>query len=761
MTGVQMIEIESSAAMAERIYQRMADRLATVRTRLARPLTLSEKLLLGHVDDPATQELLPGASYLRVLADRVVLQDVLGQTAFLQFMQTGRDEVAIPVSVHCDHLIRAHTGAREDLATSLAENTEVYAFLKSAARRYGAGFWEPGAGIIHQVVLEQYSFPGQLIFGTDSHTPNAGGLGACALGVGGAEAVEAMAGVAVEVLYPKRFAVYLTGKLGGWTAPKDVVLHVLGQLTVSGATNAVVEYIGPGARSISATGKATICNMGAEMGATTSVFAYDERMAAYLAATGRSELSAAAAQHAALLSPDPEVEAQPEQHYDRVIRLDLSTLEPQVSGPHSPDRSRPLSVFLAELRAQSGGKTAPLKSVLLGSCTNSSYEDMCRAADVAAQAAARDLRASTPLFVTPGSERIRATIVANGQLAKMEQAGARVLANACGPCIGQWDRTDATNGEANYIVTTFNRNFMGRNDARNETMNLIVSPEMAMAFAIAGRMDFDPRHDVLATADGRSVKLAPPAPAPEVPASGFASPGGYHTPGADGAKTEVAIAPDSKRLQRLSPWPRWDGKDFVDLPVLVKVKGKTTTDQISPAGRWLELRGHLDRFSDNFLMGGVNAWTGERGTTRDIADRDHARSIADVARAYQSRGLRWAVIGDGNYGEGSSREHAALSPRLLGGAAVIARSFARIHESNLKKQGLLALTFSADDDYDLVEESDRLSLLRLDALRAGQSVLCRITHRDGRTVDIELRHSYSEDQLAWFRAGSALNCLSR
>jgi len=755
-----MIAIESTAAMAERIYQRMADRLASVRARLSRPLTLSEKLLLGHLADPTTQELEPGTSYLRVLADRVVLQDVLGQTAFLQFMQTGRDAVAIPTSVHCDHLIRAHTGARDDLATSLAENTEVYDFLKSAARRYGAGFWEPGAGIIHQVVLEQYSFPGQVVFGTDSHTPNAGGLGACAIGVGGAEAVEAMAGVAVELLYPKRYAVYLTGRLGGWTAPKDVVLHVLGQLTVSGATNAIVEYIGPGARSISATGKATICNMGAEMGATTSVFAYDERMATYLAATGRSGLAAIAAKQTALLSPDPEAEAHPEQHYDRVIRLDLSTLEPQVSGPHSPDRARGISAFLQELRERSVGQTAPLKSVLLGSCTNSSYEDMCRASDVAAQAAAHGVRASTQLFVTPGSERIRATIADNGQLATMEAAGARVLANACGPCIGQWDRTDPTHGQANYIVTTFNRNFMGRNDGRNETMNLIVSPEMAMAFAMAGRVDFDPRQDMLAGADGRTFKLAPPAPAPEVPVGGFAKPGGYHAPITDGTKTEVAIAADSKRLQRLAPWPRWDGRDFVDLPVLVKVKGKTTTDQISPAGRWLELRGHLDRFSDNFLMGGVNAWTGEHGKTRDVADPASARSIAEVARAYQARRLRWVVIGDSNYGEGSSREHAALSPRLLGGAAVIARSFARIHESNLKKQGLLALTFADAAEYDLIEAGDRLSLVGLGALRAGKPVACRITHRDGRAVDVELRHSYSEDQLAWFRAGSALNCLS-
>ncbi len=754
-----MITTESTAALAESIHSRMAERLRTIRERIGRPLTLSEKLLLGHVQSPGTQALEPGASYLRILADRVVLQDVLGQTAFLQFMQTGRNQVAIPVTVHCDHLIRAHTGARDDLRTSLAENTEVYEFLKSAARRYGAGFWEPGAGIIHQVVLEQYAFPGQIIFGTDSHTPNAGGLGACAIGVGGAEAVEAMSGMAVELLYPKRFAVYLTGKLGGWTAPKDVVLYVLGQLTVSGATNAIVEYIGPGAASISATGKATICNMGAEMGATTSLFAYDQRMATYLAASGRPDLVAAAEQHRSLLVPDPECEAEPERHYDRVLRLDLSTLEPHVSGPHSPDRSRPLSAFLRELREQAPNEIAPLRSVLLGSCTNSSYEDMSRAADVAAQAARQGARAEPPLFVTPGSERIRATIAKHGQLRTMENVGARVLANACGQCIGQWQRTDPTDGKPNYIVTTFNRNFVGRNDGRNETMNLIVSPELAMAFAIAGRVDFDPRHDAATTSDGRTFKLAPPAVAPEVPQDGLAAPGRFHPPTLDGAQTDVAIAPDSRRLQRLAPWPRWDGRDFVEIPVLVKVKGKTTTDQISPAGRWLELRGHLDRFSDNFLMGGINAWTGEHGVTRNIVEGTGTDSIANVARRYRSLGLRWVVIGDANYGEGSSREHAALSPRLLGAAAIVARSFARIHESNLKKQGLLALTFADPDDYDRIEEGDRMSLLGLDALAAGRPVTCRIVHRDGRHLELELRHSYSEEQLGWFRSGSALNCL--
>jgi aconitate hydratase len=755
-----MDTVEATVEHAQRVYEQMERRLDVIRTRRTSPLTLSEKLLLAHLDAPQTQELEPGRSYLRLRVDRVVLQDVLGQSAFLQFMQTRRERVALPVSVHCDHLIRAHKGAKGDLETSFAENGEVYAFLKAAAERYGAGFWAPGAGIIHQVVLEQYAFPGQLILGTDSHTPNAGGLGACAIGVGGADAVEAMAGMAVELLYPMRIAVHLTGRLGGWAAPKDVVLAVLRELTVSGATNAVVEYIGPGARTLSATGKATICNMGAEMGATTSVFPADERMAVYLKATGRGQLAEMAACHAHLLVPDAEVEQRPERYYDRVLHLDLSTLEPHVSGPHSPDRSRPLSVFVREVRESIDGMPDTVASVLLGSCTNSSYEDMCRAADVAAQAAAHGVRAAVPLFVTPGSERIRATIAANGQLASLQAAGAQVLANACGPCIGQWNRIDATDGRPNFIVTTFNRNFRGRNDGRAETMNAIVSPEIATAFAMAGRASFNPLTDALVGPDGQPFMLAPPAQAPEVPQHGFAPPGVYHAPVSGAARGEVSIAADSPRLQRLAPWPRWDGRDFERIPVLVKVVGKTTTDQISPAGSWLALRGHLDRFSDNLLMGAVNAWTGERGVTRDVERDSGMQPIAAVARAYKQRGLRWAIVADANYGEGSSREHAALSPRLLGCAAVIARSFARIHESNLKKQGLLALTFADAEEYERIRPGDRLSLVGLRTMRAGEPVRCHVEHADGSGEALELRHTYSDEQLAWFRAGSALNCMA-
>jgi aconitate hydratase len=753
-----MIQVDASAATAERIYADMAERLAVVRRRFPGPLTLSEKLLLGHLDDPDTQALVPGQSYLRLRVDRVVLQDVLGQTAFLQFMQTGRDTVALPVSVHCDHLVRARDGAKHDLASSLAENVEIYDFLKSAAQRYGAGFWGPGAGIIHQVVLEQYAFPGQLILGTDSHTPNAGGLGACAIGVGGADAVEAMAGMAFELLYPKRIAVYLSGQLSGWTAPKDVILHVLGELTVSGATNAIVEYIGPGARTISATGKATICNMGAEMGATTSVFAADERMWAYLRATGRGEIAAVAARHTALLSCDPQVEAHPDDYYDRVLHVDLATLEPHVSGPHSPDRSRPLSKFIAELGQDSSDTPHAPAAVLLGSCTNSSYEDMCRAADVAAQAAEHGVKSAVPLLITPGSERIRGTIADNGQLRTLESAGARVLANACGPCIGQWDRSDETDGRPNFIVTTFNRNFRARNDGRAETMNLIVSPEIATAMALAGRVTFNPLTDELADGAGRTFRLRPPLAAPEVPRNGFAAPGGYHAP--IGSSVEIRIAPDSKRLQKLSPWPSWNEADMSDVRVLVKVAGKTTTDQISPAGKWLAVRGHLERFSDNLLMGGVNAWTGERGLTRDPRSGSDSVPIAAAARALKERGVRWAIVGDWNYGEGSSREHAALSPRLLGCAVVIARSFARIHESNLKKQGLLALTFEHPEDYDRIREDDRISVQTLSALEPGTPLVCRLSHADGSSELLDLQHTYSAEQLRWLHTGSALNAVN-
>ncbi len=752
-----MADINSTAEMAARIYAAMERNIAIVRRRLERPLTLADKILLGHLDAPETQDLVPGLSQLALRPDRVVFQDVLGQSGMLQFMQTGRERVAVPTTIHCDHLIQARDGGEADLRASLEESREVYDFLRSAAAKFGCGFWEPGAGIIHQVVLENYAFPGALIIGTDSHTPNAGGLGACAVGVGGADAVETICGLAWELLYPRRIAVHLTGELGGWTAPKDVILWVAGQLTVAGGTNAIVEYIGPGARTISATGKATIANMGAELGATTSLFPADERMTRYLAATGRAGLVPLVERHAGLLAPDPEVEAEPEKFYDRVIRLDLASLEPHVVGPHTPDRARPISALAAEVADPANGFVDTISAALIGSCTNSSYEDMSRAADVADQALGRGATAAAPLMVTPGSEQIRATIERDGQMRALSGIRATVLANACGPCIGQWRRAGEAAAAPNTIVTSYNRNFPRRNDGQPTTMNFIASPEIVTALAIAGRLSFNPLRDVLTAADGTAFRLAAPRPAPEVPPEGFA--GGraaYLAPPENADGVVLAIDPQSERLQRLEPWPAWDGGDFLDLPVLLKARGKTTTDHISPAGPWLRYRGHLDRFSDNMFTGAVNAFSGETGRGRNVRTGDTA-PFAATARDYKRHGIAWIVVGDRNYGEGSSREHAALSPRLLGGVAVIARSFARIHETNLKKQGLLALTFRDPGDYERIREDDRVSLVGLAELAAGAPVACRIRHADGTVETLALAHSYSNGQLKWFRAGSALN----
>jgi aconitate hydratase len=754
-----ILSVEPTPASVARIFETLGRTLAIVRSRIGRPLTLADKILLGHLDDPRSAELEPGQSYLSLRPDRVVFQDVLGQTAMLQFMQTGRERVAVPTTIHCDHLIQARTDGLADLRASLDENREVYDFLRSAAAKYGAGFWEPGSGIIHQVVLENYAFPGQLVIGTDSHTPNAGGLGSCAVGVGGADAVEVVAGLPWELLYPKDVAVVLRGALAGWTAPKDVILWVAGQLGVSGATNAIIEYIGPGARTISATGKATIANMGAELGATTSMFPADERMLRYLRATGRADLAPLVTEHLRLLTPDPEVEARPEVHYERVLELDLSTLEPHVVGPHSPDRARPISALRAEVETNPALCDA-VSSALVGSCTNSSYEDMTRAADVAAQARVHGVRPIVPLFVTPGSERVRATTARDGQLRELERAGAVVLANACGPCIGQWKRSDSSVGKANTIVTSYNRNFAARNDGNPSTMSFIASPELVTAFALAGRLSFNPLTDSLVGADGTLFRLEPPAPAPDVPDASFERGDATYVPPPARSDIELRIDPRSTRLHRLEPWPAWDGRDFVELPILIKTRGKTTTDQISPAGPWLRLRGHLDHFSDNLLSGAVDAFTGEIGTSTNVFTGAAGR-VSAIARDYRSRDVRWVVVGDHNYGEGSSREHAALSPRWLNAAAVVARSFARIHESNLKKQGLLPLTFDDPRDYDRVRGGDRVSLVGLADLAPGRLVKCRLHHVDGTVEILHLRHSYSASQLAWFRAGSALNAARR
>jgi aconitate hydratase len=753
-----MVEIESTPAMAAAVYAAMARNLAVVRRRLGRPLTLADKVLLGHLDDPEHQELVPGESYLLLRPDRVVFQDVLGQTGMLQFMQTRRDTVAVPATIHCDHLIQARLEGGSDLRESLAENKEVYEFLRSVAAKYGLGFWGPGAGIIHQVVLENYAFPGELIIGTDSHTPNAGGLGACAVGVGGADAVEVIAGLPWEVLYPRHIAIYLTGRLGGWTAPKDVILYVAGQLGVAGGTNAIVEYIGPGARTISATGKATITNMGAELGATTSMFPVDDHMARYLEATGKPELVPLFQRHQELLEPDAEAEADPAKYYDRVVELDLSKLEPYIVGPHSPDRARPISRLAAEVAAADSGFIDRISTALIGSCTNSSYEDMCRAADVALQAKAHGLKAAVPFLVTPGSEAVRATIERDGQMQALKDIAATILANACGPCIGQWRRATAEEAVPNTIVTSYNRNFPRRNDGQPTTMNFIGSPEIVTAMALEGRLSFNPLVDTLADAEGKPFRLAPPKAAPEVPARGFdAGHAAFFAPPADGSGIVLAVDPHSERLQLMEPWPAWDHRDFVDCPVLIKTRGKTTTDHISPAGPWLRYRGHLDKFSDNMFMGATNGFTGETGTGINVLSGAKGVAIAKIARDYKARGIKWVAIGDFNYGEGSSREHAALSPRLLGGVAVIARSFARIHESNLKKQGLLALTFADPADYDRIGADDRLSLVGLAEMAPGAPVECRVRHPDGSRETLWLNHTFSASQLEWFRQGSALN----
>ena len=755
-----MVTIESTPEFVSGVYEAMESKLHVVRRNLGRPMTLADKVLLSHLDDPETQALEPGVSYLLLRPDRVALQDALGQTVMLQFLQTGLTGTSIPTTIHCDHLIQARMEGNLDLVASIEENKEVYDFLQTASAKFGVGFWGPGSGIIHQVVLEQYAFPGALIIGTDSHTPNAGGLGACAVGVGGADAV--MAGLPWELLYPRFIGVHLTGEMGGWTAPKDVILYLAGELTVAGGTNAIIEYFGPGAGSISCTGKATITNMGAELGATTSIFAHDDRMNRYLSATDRGALADLADQHHHLLVPDEEVVANPQDYFDRVVEIDLSRLEPHIVGPHSPDRARPLSALAAEVADPSNGFVDEIDTSLIGSCTNSSYEDMSRAADVADQARAHGIKAATPLMVTPGSEQVRATIERDGQMASLKAIEGVVLANACGPCIGQWKREKLLDGVPNTIVTSYNRNFPRRNDGRSETMNFIGSPEIVIALSLGGRLSFNPLTDTLTGADGKPFKLEPPKQAPEVPPGGFdAGESAYVAPPEDGTSIEVSVDPNSERLQLLEPFPAWDGNDFLEVPVLIKVKGKCTTDHISPAGPWLALRGHLDKFSDNMFMGAINAYTDEAGKGLNVLTGERDVAISRIARHYKAQGLRWVVVGDRNYGEGSSREHSAMSPRLLGGAAVIARSFARIHESNLKKHGLLPLTFSDPADYDRIREDDRISLTGLASLAPGTPVRCMVSHSDGTTEVLSLNHSFAEDQIPWFRYGSMLNYLFR
>ncbi|HLD14694.1 MAG TPA: aconitate hydratase [Burkholderiales bacterium] len=748
-----------AVATVRRYYQSLLARMQAVRARVNRPLTLAEKILFAHKVDLNAELPERGKSTVGLHPDRVAMQDATAQMAILQFMTAGRDTTAVPTTVHCDHLIRAKIGAIKDLAVAESTNKEVYDFLASASNKYGMGFWKPGSGIIHQVVLEHYAFPGGLMIGTDSHTPNGGGLGMLAIGVGGADAVDVMVGLPWELLWPKLVGVRLTGKLSGWTSGKDVILKLAGILTVAGGTNKIIEYFGAGAESLSCTAKGTVTNMGAELGATTSVFPFDRRMADYLRATGRADVVALAEQNAAHLTADTEVLANPEKYYDEIVEIDLSKLEPYVVGPHTPDLARPVSQLAADVKRED--YPAAFKAALIGSCTNSSYEDIGRAAHVARQARAKGLKACVPLLVTPGSEQVRATIERDGLLADLEAIGATVLANACGPCIGQWERSDIGKNEKNSILTSYNRNFPRRNDGNASTHAFIASPEVVVAYALTGRLDADPIHDGVPSG-GAMLKLDAPSAA-ELPARGFdAGREGYAAPTDKPAAVAVVVDPKSERLALLAPFESVDKvAGYRDLPVLLKASGKCTTDHISPAGPWLKFRGHLDRISDNMFSGADNAFSEKPGTGFNILTGQTGEELQKIARAYKARGLGWAAVGDQNYGEGSSREHAAMSPRFLGCRVVLVRSFARIHETNLKKQGVLPLTFTNPIDYDRIEHDNRLTFLGLDRLAPDKPVVVRLTHADGRHEEFTAHHSLTQDQIAWFMAGSALNAIGK
>jgi aconitate hydratase len=751
------VEPTTPLALIEALYGSYPDRVATARERLGRPVTFTEKVLFAHADDAATIGLERGADYVDYRPDRVAMQDATAQMALLQFMTADLPQVAVPSTVHCDHLIQAHVGAEIDLKSALDTNSEVYEFLRTVSAKYGVGFWRPGSGIIHQVVLEQYAFPGGMMIGTDSHTPNAGGLAMVAIGVGGADAVDVMAGWPFNTRVPRVIGVHLTGGLSGWTAAKDVILKVAGILTVSGGTGAIVEYFGPGAESISATGKATICNMGAEIGATCSVFPYDARAAAYLKATRREEIADLADRYAEHLRCDPEVEADPERYFDRVIDVDLDELEPHLVGPHTPDLDRPISDV--KKAAIEEGYPLDIAYALVGSCTNSSYEDIGRAAHVARQAKAGGLRVKSPLLITPGSEQVRATIERDGLLDALEAIGATVLANACGPCIGQWKRDDIKMGDRNTIVSSFNRNFPRRNDGNAETLSFIGSPETVVAMALSGRLDHDFVREPITAPDGSQVLLEPPS-ADELPSKGF-DPGesGFLAPAEDGATVEVVVNPDSDRLELLQPFAPWDGNDLTGLRVLLKATGKCTTDHISPAGPWLKFRGHLTNISKNLFIGANNAFAlDESGQGVDVRDGS-VKPLPDLAKEYRDAGIAWVAIGDENYGEGSSREHAAMEPRYVNGRAIIVRSFARIHEANLKKQGVLALTFKNPADYERVLVDDTVDIVGLAELAPGRPVTVLLQHASGKTDEIETTHTMSDEHIAWFHAGSALNVL--
>jgi aconitate hydratase len=741
-------------------YGLMKERHEEARAHFGRPLTLAEKILTSHMDkvqDEDGGKLERRKSYANLHPDRVAMQDATAQMALLQFMHAGKKAVAVPSTVHCDHLIRAYQGAENDLKVANQENGEVYDFLKSVSEKYGIGFWKPGAGIIHQVVLENYAFPGGMMIGTDSHTPNAGGLGMVAIGIGGADAVDVMAGLPFNLRWPGVIGVKLTGKMSGWTSPKDVILKLMGILTVKGGTGHIVEFFGDGCESISCTGKATITNMGAEHGATTSVFPYDAAMGRYLKATNRADVAALAEENKDALRADAEVYDNPENFYDRVVEIDLSSLEPHWVGPHTPDLSRPVSAMADAVKSEDYNDD--IRYALIGSCTNSSYEDVSRAASLAKAAAEKGLKTKIPLMVSPGSETVHLTIQRDGQMETLNGVGATVLANACGPCIGQWRRDDIEKGEKNTIVTSFNRNFRGRNDANRETLSFIGSPELVTAMAFSGSLSFNPLTDKLKDSAGNEFLLPEPE-GDELPADGFkVDTEGFIPPADDGAGVEVKVADGSERLALLERFDAWSGADYTGMPVLLKAKGKCTTDHISMAGPWLKFRGHLDNIANNTYTGAVNAFNDAVGEGLNVESGDRA-AFPDVARAYKKDGLGWVVFGDENFGEGSSREHAAMQPRHLGGKAIVVRSFARIHETNLKKQGMLPLTFVDPADYDKVQEEDRVDIVGLTEMAPGKNLKVVLHHKDGGEESFEVKHTLSAEQIEWFKAGSALNAIA-
>jgi aconitate hydratase len=742
--------------MIKSVYNSLPVRVAAARETAGHPLTLSEKILYAHLFNDRFEKYERGKSYVDFAPDRVAMQDATAQMALLQFMMAGKEKTAVPSTVHCDHLIQAEIGADKDLATAMDANGEVYNFLETVSNKYGIGFWKPGAGIIHQVVLENYAFPGGMMIGTDSHTVNAGGLGMIAIGVGGADAVDVMAGMPWELKFPKFIGVKLTGEMNGWTSAKDVILKVAGILTVKGGTGAIVEYFGPGAEKLSCTGKGTICNMGAEIGATTSVFAYDSNMAKYLAATGREEIAQLADEVAAHLRADDAVLENPEEYFDQVIEINLSELVPHLNGPFTPDRATPISEMAAA--ATENGWPTEIEVGLIGSCTNSSYEDISRSASIASQAVDKKLQVKSEFTITPGSEQVRYTVERDGYLDIFSKMGGVVLANACGPCIGQWARHSADPDRKNTIVTSFNRNFAKRNDGNPNTHAFVGSPELVTALAIAGDLTFDPARDTLINADGQEVKLDPPLGV-DLPENGFAVEDlGYQEPVADGCGIEVVVNLDSERLELLAPFDPWNGNNITGMKLLIKAKGKCTTDHISMAGPWLRFRGHLDNISNNMLTGAINYYNEKANNVKNQLTGDYG-AVPDVQRAYKAAGVPTIVVGDENYGEGSSREHAAMEPRHLGVRVVLVRSFARIHETNLKKQGMLALTFAEKSDYDKIQENDTFDFTDLDQFSPGKPLTLNVTHYGGSTATIMCNHTCNQTQIDWFKAGSALNLI--